>query len=83
MRRPAKGLLGGMLGLPTSEWRSAPLSWPEAVAAAPARADWREAARVEHVFTHFALSLTVLRAEADVAHEALWMRDLQGCRACS
>jgi A/G-specific adenine glycosylase len=28
VRRPAKGLLGGMLGLPTSEWRAAP--WTEA-----------------------------------------------------
>ena len=78
VRRPARGLLGGMLGLPTSEWRSAPLSWQEAVEAAPAHADWREAARVEHVFTHFALSLTVLRAEAEAAHEAIWSRDLQG-----
>jgi A/G-specific adenine glycosylase len=78
VRRPPKGLLGGMLGLPTSEWRSAPLSWQEALEAAPAQAAWREAARVEHVFTHFALSLTVLRAEAEGEHEAIWMRDLGG-----
>jgi A/G-specific adenine glycosylase len=78
VRRPPKGLLGGMLGLPTSEWRRSPLSWEEAVEAAPAQAAWREAARVEHVFTHFALSLMVLRAEAEDEHEAIWMRDLGG-----
>jgi A/G-specific adenine glycosylase len=78
VRRPPKGLLGGMLGLPTSEWRRSPLSWEEAVEAAPAQAAWREAAQVEHVFTHFALSLAVLRAEAEGEHDALWMRDLAG-----
>jgi A/G-specific adenine glycosylase len=78
VRRPAKGLLGGMLALPTSEWRSTPLSWEEALEAAPGEADWREAARVEHVFTHFALTLTVLRAEAPAGLEAQWSSDLGG-----
>ncbi|OYW97235.1 MAG: A/G-specific adenine glycosylase, partial [Caulobacter vibrioides] len=35
VRRPPKGLLGGMLGLPTSAWRAAPYDDAEAVAAAP------------------------------------------------
>ena len=48
----------------------------DAVAAAPVRAEWREAARVEHVFTHFALTLTVLRAEAEEPADACWSRDL-------
>ncbi|HEX8570419.1 MAG TPA: A/G-specific adenine glycosylase [Caulobacteraceae bacterium] len=76
VRRPAKGLLGGMLGLPTTDWGASPLSFDDAVAAAPVPADWREAARVEHVFTHFALTLTVLRAEGDAPPEAVWSRDL-------
>ena len=75
-RRPGEGLLGGMLGLPTTEWRGRPWSLDEAVAAAPAAADWREAGRVEHVFTHFALTLLVLRAEGD--GEAVWTCDLSG-----
>jgi A/G-specific adenine glycosylase len=54
VRRPGKGLLGGMLGLPTSDWSSAPVE-----AAPPAPADWRDAGVVEHVFTHFALTLEV------------------------
>ena len=76
VRRPPTGLLGGMLGLPTTHWGAAPLSFEEAVAAAPVAAQWREAARVEHVFTHFSLTLTVLRAEAQAPPEAEWTRDL-------
>ena len=78
VRRPEKGLLGGMLALPTSEWRDAPLAWDEALAAAPATAEWRERATVEHVFTHFALTLTVLSAEAPDGLDAGWSGDLQG-----
>jgi A/G-specific adenine glycosylase len=61
--RPGKGLLGGMLALPTSNWRAEPFSFDDAVAAAPVEAAWRSAGAVEHVFTHFALSLWVMRAE--------------------
>ena len=49
VRRPARGLLGGMLALPE---------------AAPAAADWEEAGAVDHVFTHFALTMTLLCAKA-------------------
>ena len=58
VRRPDKGLLGGMLGLPTSDWSSAP-----AEATPPAQTDWRDAGAVEHVFTHFALTLEVRSGE--------------------
>ncbi|MBW3617757.1 MAG: A/G-specific adenine glycosylase [Proteobacteria bacterium] len=74
VRRPGHGLLGGMLGLPTTEWRDRAWSLDEAVAVAPTAADWRQAGRVEHLFTHFALSLLVLRAEGDA--DAAWTRDL-------
>lgn len=63
VRRPPKGLLGGMLGLPTSEWRAAPYDDAEAVAAAPVAAVWRDLGAVEHVFTHFSLTLRVFAAE--------------------
>lgn len=64
VRRPPKGLLGGMLGLPTTAWGQAPLPRAEALAAAPTAADWRSVGPVEHVFTHFALTLEVWRGEA-------------------
>lgn len=71
VRRPPRGLLGGMLALPGTEWRTTP--WPdaEALAAAPARAAWRPAGEVEHGFTHFALTLQIWRAEGDAA-DLLW-----------
>ena len=65
VRRPPRGLLGGMLGLPTSEWRSAPLTADDALGARPQAARWRNAGAIEHVFTHFALTLEVWRAETD------------------
>jgi len=65
VRRPPKGLLGDMLGLPTSDWRSDPWSDDEAVAVAPAAGDWRDRGAVEHVFTHFSLTLRVFAAEGD------------------
>ena len=59
VRRPQRGLLGGMLALPTDEHPPG----------APAEAEWRDAGAVDHVFTHFALNMRLLCAEADVARE--------------
>ncbi|WP_293458110.1 A/G-specific adenine glycosylase [Phenylobacterium sp.] len=77
VRRPPKGLLGGMLALPTSAWRAQRWSDAEALAAAPAEADWRGVGEVEHGFTHFTLTLRLLRAEGD-ADGVIWSprRDL-------
>ncbi len=58
VRRPDKGLLGGMLGLPTSDWTA-----DTAGVVPPVAADWREAGAIEHVFTHFSLTLSVQVAE--------------------
>ncbi|MCW0045617.1 A/G-specific adenine glycosylase [Brevundimonas sp. BT-123] len=66
--RPDKGLLGGMLGLPTSDWTTGELA-----PAAPVVADWREAGAVEHVFTHFSLTLTVMTARVDADGPYRWM----------
>jgi A/G-specific adenine glycosylase len=49
VRRPARGLLGGMAALPSSEWA--------ARQARPAQ----PAATIRHVFTHFALELDIVR----------------------
>ena len=77
VRRPPKGLLGGMLALPTSEWRSTPFDLEDALSAAPVEAAWRAAGEIEHVFTHFSLTLSVYRADGD-GREVLWrpMSDL-------
>ncbi len=52
--RPDKGLLGGMLGWPTTEWGDAP---PDQE---PVSADWLEIdTQARHTFTHFHLILRV------------------------
>lgn len=73
VRRPPKGLLGGMLALPTSDWRAERWREAEAVASAPAEAAWRSAGEVEHGFTHFTLTLQLLRAEGE-AQGVIWTR---------
>ena len=61
VQRPPSGLLGGMLGLPTGDWTPAPpADW---AGQAPAAAHWRPLGEVDHVFTHFALTLRLFRAE--------------------
>lgn len=58
-RRPDKGLLGGMLGWPGSEWVED--KSPEHNA--PIRAEWKTLpAEARHTFTHFHLRLTVKTA---------------------
>jgi A/G-specific adenine glycosylase len=74
VRRPGQGLLGGMLGLPTSEWRERSWTRAQALAAAPAPADWRHVGDVAHVFTHFSLTLAVYEAPGATApSDAIWM----------
>lgn len=58
--RPERGLLGGMMGLPTSDWADS-LSEPKF----PMPSDWREIGQVRHVFTHFSLTLNVWQAQLE------------------
>jgi A/G-specific adenine glycosylase len=62
VRREPKGLLGGMLGLPTTDWAG---DRPDALAEAPVEADWKTVGEIEHVFTHFSLTLEVWAAGGD------------------
>jgi A/G-specific adenine glycosylase len=81
VERPAKGLLGGMAGLPTSAWRDAPLSLDEVLANAPADGDWRPIGSVEHVFTHFSLTLEVYAADITTALPDVAWTDRSAARA--
>jgi len=71
VQRPAKGLLGGMLGLPTSDWRASPWTESEAIEAAPSIGAWRRIGEIEHVFTHFSLTLQVWRADDGPAFDGV------------
>lgn len=57
IRRPAKGLLGGMLALPEVP---------------PLDADWEEAGAVDHVFTHFSLTMSLNCARVGLRPEGIW-----------
>ena len=66
VRRPAKGLLGGMRALPTGPWED---SQP-GLSGAPVAADWLMLNQsVAHGFTHFTLELALAVARLD-AHSA-------------
>lgn len=73
VRRPGKGLLGGMLALPTGTWAQS----VEPEEGAPIAANWNEAGAVDHVFTHFALNIRLLCAETSgrEAGEIWWPID--------
>ncbi|MFT6119472.1 MAG: A/G-specific adenine glycosylase [Yoonia sp.] len=60
--RPESGLLGGMLGFPTTDWSDAPDTAP------PVDTDWQTLNTIaKHTFTHFHLELTILTATTDTA----------------
>jgi A/G-specific adenine glycosylase len=74
-RRPENGLLGGMIEVPSTDWRTEPWTLDEAVPAAPLSAEWRPLdGIVRHGFTHFELelSLVVGHARNGAARDALW-----------
>ena len=58
VRRPAKGMLGGMAALPGPDWQGEPIPTPAIV-------------RVTHVFTHFALDLAIV-TNAEPTGEGWW-----------
>lgn len=66
-RRADKGLLGGMLGLPHTEWRSEPYRTEEVMP--PVSAPFEMIGNYEHIFTHFALMQDVWQVQ--LSDEAL------------
>ncbi len=60
-RRPDNGLLGGMQGLPGTQWAEK-LSG-DLFADAPLEISWDEVGEITHVFTHFHLTLVVYIAQ--------------------
>lgn len=70
VRRPDKGLLGGMRALPTGPWADS----DPGTEGAPFGAEWRSIGQVRHGFTHFDLACTVMVADAvaDTAQGEWW-----------
>jgi A/G-specific adenine glycosylase len=74
-RREEKGLLGGMIEVPSTPWRESPWSDAEALAHAPVKASWaRLPGTVHHGFTHFPLDLTIFAAATAAPPEGIWAR---------
>jgi A/G-specific adenine glycosylase len=79
--RPPKGLLGGMLEVPSSPWEEAEPNRKSASHHAPLEADWRRLpGLVEHTFTHFQLELSVCRAEVPLDATPKRAADPERCR---
>jgi A/G-specific adenine glycosylase len=74
-RRPDKGLLGGMIELPSTPWRAAPWTESEAIAAAPAQTAWTQLpGTVQHGFTHFRLEMALLAGTTAEPIAGIWAR---------
>ena len=79
-RRPDKGLLGGMMEVPTTEWTQAEIDEDALLGVAPVNAKWaRVPGLVEHTFTHFHLQLAIFVGEASAAQatkaDGIWVRE--------
>ena len=71
VKRPDKGLLGGMTGVPTTNWTASQdgATGPDA---GPVSGDWANCGTIRHTFTHFHLELEVWSAEIDQVAGAGW-----------
>jgi A/G-specific adenine glycosylase len=70
-RRPERGLLGGMIEIPSTSWRTTPWTFAEAVRSAPVAIAWSPLpGTVRHGFTHFQLELAVVSGVGTT--EGLW-----------
>jgi A/G-specific adenine glycosylase len=60
-RRPSEGILGGLLGFPSTRW-----AVEKNVPAVPFKANWTYTNKlVVHQFTHFKLELEIVTAEVE------------------
>ena len=80
VRRPEKGLLGGMMQPPLGPWSEEFPSAKEALLQAPFRASWvKRSGIVRHGFTHFELEIEVYVTDAvslPVNRGGKWVRDI-------
>ena len=75
-RRAETGLLGGMMEIPSTEWRAEDWAEAEALGQAPLPAAWQALpGRVRHTFTHFHFEVAVWAGRAaaeDSVDDGLW-----------
>jgi A/G-specific adenine glycosylase len=81
VKRPEKGLLGGMMQPPLGPWTEDFPSKAEAMTQAPFKANWKKRVGiVRHGFTHFELEMEVYAVELDrrPKAEGKWIEDFSG-----
>ncbi len=73
-KRPEKGLLGGMMEVPSTAWRADPWTLGEAIGHGPIPAQWTALpGEVRHTFTHFHLRLSLLAGRVEKTESGgLW-----------
>ena len=80
-KRPDKGLLGGMLEVPSSAWVEGKRVLSNALNGAPIDTDWWGVpGTVVHTFTHFRLEIAVYRAIVPAGAELTFWADPTRCR---
>ncbi|MEP1206656.1 MAG: A/G-specific adenine glycosylase [Rhizobiaceae bacterium] len=76
-KRPDKGLLGGMSGVPTTNW-TASQNGALGFGAAPVEGNWVACGSIRHTFTHFHLELEVWTADIEgLPGDGWWSRQEQ------
>jgi A/G-specific adenine glycosylase len=81
-QRPEKGLLAAMTEVPGSEWHKVETLLERPAPTHPLDTHWIECGNVDHIFTHFALNVTVWKANTSQppASNGWWAKkaDLNG-----
>ena len=71
-KRPAKGLLGGLMGFPTSPWEEVS---DDALKFAPIEGKWMPVdGTITHTFTHFHLTFSIVRTVVEHKTEGVWVK---------
>ncbi|MGJ8527065.1 A/G-specific adenine glycosylase [Maritalea sp.] len=77
-QRPEKGLLAAMTEVPGSEWFKAEKIDAKPEVEFPLNGEWQNCGTIDHVFTHFALNVSVwkLNAETPPSNDGWWAKKL-------
>jgi A/G-specific adenine glycosylase len=73
-KRPDKGLLAGLVGVPTTIWQHSPLNANKSLISNPKEFGSLEYLPeiVRHTFTHFHLELTIAKGKSDTPETGFW-----------
>jgi A/G-specific adenine glycosylase len=80
-KRAERGLLANMIEVPSTSWDEAPVDIDDALASPPVMgAWWRVPGSVVHTFTHFRLTIQVVRVVVPVSSSLTLWAEQDRCR---